>query len=76
MNKRRVTLFLTFIVVITLFLVSFTVYITSPKQTICIDAGHGGSEKGAIGCLGDKEKDINFLLIFVKNYRFFFIIVV
>ena len=26
---------------------------------ITIDAGHGGSEKGAIGCLGDKEKDIN-----------------
>ena len=27
--------------------------------TIVIDAGHGGSERGAIGCLGDKEKDIN-----------------
>lgn len=27
--------------------------------TIAIDAGHGGSENGAIGCLGDKEKDIN-----------------
>ena len=27
--------------------------------TITIDAGHGGSEKGAEGCLGDKEKDIN-----------------
>ena len=27
--------------------------------TIAIDAGHGGTEKGAIGCLGDKEKDIN-----------------
>ena len=26
---------------------------------IVIDAGHGGSEKGAIGCLGDYEKDIN-----------------
>lgn len=26
---------------------------------ITIDAGHGGSEFGAIGCLGDKEKDIN-----------------
>ena len=24
-----------------------------------MDAGHGGSERGAIGCLGDKEKDIN-----------------
>ena len=27
--------------------------------TIIIDAGHGGTEKGAIGCLGDMEKDIN-----------------
>ena len=27
--------------------------------TIVIDAGHGGTEKGAIGCLGDMEKDIN-----------------
>ncbi len=26
---------------------------------ITIDAGHGGSELGAIGCLGDKEKDVN-----------------
>ena len=26
---------------------------------IAIDAGHGGNELGAIGCLGDKEKDIN-----------------
>ena len=31
-----------------------------PKEAIIvIDAGHGGSEKGAIGCLGDEEKDIN-----------------
>ena len=27
--------------------------------TIVIDAGHGGSEKGAIGCLGEEEKNIN-----------------
>lgn len=27
--------------------------------TIIVDPGHGGNEKGAIGCLGDKEKDIN-----------------
>ena len=27
--------------------------------TITVDPGHGGSEFGAIGCLGDKEKDIN-----------------
>ena len=26
---------------------------------IVIDAGHGGNENGATGCLGDKEKDIN-----------------
>ena len=32
----------------------------NPKETtVVIDAGHGGSEKGAIGCLGDEEKDIN-----------------
>ena len=28
------------------------------NMNIAIDAGHGGSEFGAIGCLGDKEKDI------------------
>ncbi|MBR6127797.1 N-acetylmuramoyl-L-alanine amidase [bacterium] len=27
--------------------------------TVAIDAGHGGYEKGAIGCLGDEEKVIN-----------------
>lgn len=27
--------------------------------TVIIDAGHGGSERGAIGCLGDEEKNIN-----------------
>ncbi len=27
--------------------------------TIVIDAGHGGSEKGAVGCLRDEEKDVN-----------------
>lgn len=27
--------------------------------TIAIDAGHGGKDLGAIGCCGDKEKDIN-----------------
>ena len=29
------------------------------EYTVVIDAGHGGSEKGAVGCLGDEEKDIN-----------------
>ena len=32
---------------------------TLDGMTIVIDPGHGGSEPGAIGCLGDKEKDIN-----------------
>ena len=27
--------------------------------TVVVDAGHGGSERGAIGCLGDEEKNIN-----------------
>lgn len=30
--------------------------------TVAIDAGHGGSESGAIGCLGHKEKDITLLI--------------
>ena len=29
------------------------------KLTITVDPGHGGSEKGTTGCLGDKEKDFN-----------------
>ena len=36
------------------------------ETTVVIDAGHGGSEKGAIGCLGDEEKDIN-LKIAIKT---------
>ncbi len=32
---------------------------TLENLTIVVDAGHGGSENGAIGCLEDKEKDIN-----------------
>jgi len=31
--------------------------------TITLDAGHGGTEKGAIGCLGDKEKDLNLKIV-------------
>lgn len=57
MKKRRVTLFLTFIIVITLLLVSFTVYITTPHKTICIDAGHGGFDGGAV-FNNTLEKDI------------------
>ena len=57
MKKRRVTLFLTFIIVITLLLVSFTVYITTPSETICIDAGHGGFDGGAV-VKNTLEKDI------------------
>lgn len=34
---------------------------------IAVDAGHGGNETGAIGCLGDKEKDIN--LNIAKNLQ-------
>lgn len=34
---------------------------------ITIDAGHGGSESGAIGCLGTKEKDVN--LQIAQNLR-------
>lgn len=30
--------------------------------TVVIDAGHGGTERGAVGCLGDREKDINLKL--------------
>jgi len=26
---------------------------------VAVDAGHGGNESGAIGCCGDREKDIN-----------------
>jgi len=57
LKKRRVTLFLTFIIVITLLLVSFTVYITTPSETICIDAGHGGFDGGAV-VKNTLEKDI------------------
>ena len=37
------------------------VHLKKPLKNIkiAIDAGHGGNEFGAIGCLGDKEKDIN-----------------
>ena len=57
MKKRRVTLFLTFIIIITLLLVSFTVYINQPTKTICIDAGHGGFDGGAV-YNNTLEKDI------------------
>lgn len=56
-KKRRVTLFLTFIIIITLFLVSFTVYKTISYKTICIDAGHGGFDGGAVSS-NIVEKDI------------------
>ena len=32
---------------------------TLEEITVVVDAGHGGSEKGAIGCLGQEEKNIN-----------------
>lgn len=34
---------------------------------IAVDAGHGGKELGAIGCCGDKEKDIN--LAIAQNFK-------
>jgi len=38
------------------------------QLTIAIDPGHGGSEKGAIGCLGHEEKDINLAIAYeLKN---------
>ena len=46
-KKLRVTLFLTFIIVISLFLVSFTIYKNTSVKTICLDAGHGGFDGGA-----------------------------
>lgn len=47
-NKfRRVALFLTFIIIISLLLVSFTIYKNTSIKTICIDAGHGGFDGGA-----------------------------
>lgn len=36
--------------------------------TVAIDAGHGGSEIGAIGCLRHKEKDITLLI--AKNLEY------
>lgn len=32
---------------------------TKDDITVVIDAGHGGSEKGAVGCLGTEEKNVN-----------------
>ena len=42
-------------------------------KTICIDSGHGGSDSGAIGVNGIKEKDYNLLIgerviNYLKNY--------
>ena len=41
--------------------------------TVVVDAGHGGSEFGAMGCFKDKEKDINLdiaqhLVNYLKHY--------
>lgn len=30
-----------------------------PENTVCIDAGHGGDDSGAVGTAGVKEKDVN-----------------
>lgn len=37
--------------------------------TIAVDAGHGGSESGAIGCLGDKEKDVTLSIAGYLEYE-------
>lgn len=38
-------------------------------KTITIDPGHGGSEIGAVGCLGDYEKNINLkIALRLKDY--------
>ncbi|MBR1754137.1 N-acetylmuramoyl-L-alanine amidase [bacterium] len=34
-------------------------YCKQEIPTITVDAGHGGAELGAVGCNGDREKDIN-----------------
>ncbi len=36
---------------------------------ITIDPGHGGNEYGAIGCLGEKEKDINLKIALLLRER-------
>ena len=36
-----------------------TVFSKSTKETIMIDAGHGGYDVGAVSNYGDYEKDIN-----------------
>ena len=36
---------------------------------ITLDAGHGGSESGSIGCLGTKEKDVNLQLVYKMKNR-------
>ncbi len=37
--------------------------------SITVDPGHGGDEYGAIGCLGDKEKDVNLAIsLKLKEY--------
>lgn len=38
--------------------------------TIAVDAGHGGKDSGAIGCCGDKEKDITLAIAKYLEHEF------
>lgn len=62
MKKILMTLLLTFCIGCTYTLLNETnmnVYAKSTKETIMIDAGHGGYDVGSISNFDDYEKDIN-----------------
>lgn len=62
MKKLLMTLLLTFCIGFTYTLLNekdTTVSAKSTKETIMIDAGHGGYDVGAVSNYGDYEKDIN-----------------
>lgn len=62
MKKLLLTLLITFTLGCTCILlldIDTTVNAKSTKETIMIDAGHGGYDTGSIGVRGEYEKDIN-----------------
>ena len=62
MKKLLMTLLLTFCIGCTFTLLNKTninISAKSTKETIMIDAGHGGYDVGAVSNYGDYEKDIN-----------------